>query len=289
MNAESRETVGYICRWGVLAVAGATALGAAAACVRATTAIHADLHAVLIVPDTVWVAEQGRQMNLVGYSLPGTPVRSVHTFVSWPGRGVRFMPSHGRHLFLRVGSPGEGVHELTAHGVPHGRFALQGGRARFHVLPVGRDVCMVDARTVRRALAAGDEMLKPVLDLLWARGDVVFVHPGPVEHYPDVRDALRRVAPRAPVVCAVDTREPDDRMETLWITWDHLRRMDRKPMLLTDDAALAVSTSGAGQPTHLVSAEAVPGPPNAPLHCHASLAKVKEYLAAEPISDTTER
>jgi len=289
MNAESRETVGYFCRWGLLAVASLTALGAAAACVRATTAIHADLHAVLIVPDTVWQAEEGRQMNLLGYSLPPVPLYATLSFTSWPGRGLRFMPSHVRHLFMKAGSPPVGIHELTVLGVPHGVFAFKNDRALFQVLPPGGDVFMVDARTVRRVLGTDEDALWPVLYMLWARGAVVFVHPGPLEEYVDVRDPIRRIAPLAPVVCAVDTRKPDDPMPTFWVTWSSLRRRDRKPMFLTDDAALAVSTSRVGQETHLISTEAVKTARNQPLHRHESLAKFKEYLAAEPISDTSER
>lgn len=289
MNAESRETVGYFCRWGLLAVASLTAVGAAAACVRATAGIRADLHAVLIVPDTVWQAEQGREMNLLGYSLPATPMHTVHSFMSWPGRGLRFMPSYGGHLFMKAGSPPEGIHELTVRGVPHGAFAFKDEQALFQVLPPGNEVFLVDARMVRRILAADEDAIRPVLYMLWARGAVIFVHPGPLEEYADVRDAIRRIAPLTPVVCAVNTRKPDDLMPTFWVTWSNLRRKDRKPMFLTDDAALAVATSRVGQETHVISTEAVKTTRNQPLHRYESLAKFKEYLAAKPISDTSER
>lgn len=289
MNPDSRETVGYFCRWGLLAVASVTALGAAAACVRATTAIHADLHAVLIVPDTVWQEEADRKMNLLGYSLPPLPLYATVSFTSWPGRGLRFMPSHIRHLFMQAGSPPVGIHELTVLGVPHSAFAFKNDRALFQVVPADRDVFLVDARMVRRALVADDEMLRPVLDLLWARGDVVFVHPGPLEAYADIRDAIRRIAPLTPVICAVNTRKPDDRMPTFWVTWSSLRRKDRKLMFLTDDAALAVATARQGQRTHVISTEEVNRGKGWPVFRHESLAKFKDYWAAKPISDTTER
>jgi len=281
-----RNILGRLCRRGLLALAVLACLGVGASALHATAGIAADLHAGSVTPDMIWQADRDK-MYMISYAYPPIPQRRVLSFVGWPGRGLIFMPSHGKHLILTVGTAPVGIHRLDVKGVPYGAFAFEKSQPIFQVVPPGCPVVMVDARLAVRALDEERQTVLEAVELLRRRGVVVFFHPGPLYEYENYRRMLREAFPDSPVACVVDDKKPRDPWRTLNVTWQDLNRPKDRPDVVTDQADLAATLARAAVFTHLIAPPESGVSENSRLRRHDSLVKFKEYLAMQPITGTS--
>ena len=269
-----------MCRWSLLAVAaGILAAGAWAGALAADEAASG-VDAVMVVPDVV-LASWGNMKWTGCVDPPAMP--GPFTALSYrPGGPAIFALTYGKWIYIQVDRPHWGVNRITIKGTPYGAFAYQRIDALLCIISAETDVYLLDARM---ASSMDDlDQLPGCIEELRRRGQPVFIHTGTVRKFVEVRRRLRKLESSTPVVWQI---MPEPQM-LKGITY-FANRLGRsrpgrpKPFLVTADVALARLAGQNGFFTHLIAPlpeEALSGT----IHRLESLAKFKEYLAGQPIS-----
>jgi len=278
---EWKEVVGFLCRWALLLVAGATVFLVAWASAVASASVAADLRAVMIVPDAVCVQTKGA--HLAGFVSPVTFGRRPELALSnWGDSELLLAASYSSNRVnprLSVYQPG--VNRVRVIGIPYCRHALYKAEAMLQVVQPDEEVCLLDAAA---ALKARPEDVTGCMAAIKEahRGDVVFFHNDVAEEFHRVRGQVRERWPNVPVIFSVDRAWKPKTLSYAASALKRDKRDTRKPVVITDDAGLAGIAVGSGFPAHLVTTAA--GAKDAEkLRVHESFAKFKEYLKDKPI------
>lgn len=241
-----------------------------------------DVDAVMVVPDAV-LASWGKMKWRGCVDPPAMP--GPCTALSYRQGGPSFFAlTYDKHkwIYPQVDRPHWGVNRITIKGTPYGAFAYQRIDALLCIISAETDVYLLDARM---AWSMDDlDQLPGCIEELRRRGQPVFIHAGTVRKFVEVRQRLRKLESSTPVVCEI-MKEP----QTFKGITRFARRLGRsrpgrpKPFLITADVALAREAGRSGFFIHLIAPlpeEALSGT----IHRLESLAKFKEYLAGQPIS-----
>ena len=284
-DSHTREEIGFLCRWGLLAVAcGALAVILYAA-VAVAVAIPRELEANIVLPDAIWQAGHRERAHLRGRLLPpGLGEHSCCPIVTQAGEAQRFAPLAEQMLSPRLGPAGPGLHRVRLRGSPYDSLASQCRQALVRVVPPERLVFLLDARLAVEARATDAAGLGTCLAQMRRHGAVAFFHPGPLDSFPASRGRLRRIAHDVPALCSV--RQPHEPMDVVWHAAWTLNRKEALLTVVTHDADLAAEARKAGFITWLVSARPAREAGGDAPRRFGGLPKLKEYLAGRPIPET---
>jgi len=282
MDTRLNESVGFLCRWGLLALAGAVVLWAAWAAMAAAAAVTVDLEASVILPDTVW-APGGKMMYATGF-LSASMRRGAAPLAAYQGRSGRLCFARGleeRKMQTYLPALPPGSHTLTIRGLPYSPIAFQQYHARLTVIPDATEVYMVDARLAAEGVRGNSIAMELIMAELDRLGQPVFYCPGLPERLVHLRESLAKF-PNVPLLCVLDRHGRADLTTTLRnVTRHKLRRANRKPFVITGGVEMARLAAKRGHYTHVVAPEGhIPKIPN--LRAHKSLSHLASHLAKEP-------
>ena len=243
----------------------------------ATDEATRDVNAVRVVP--VVVLSRWARWTWRGIVEP--PVMAGHCVAlsHQPGEPAIFAPTHSKWIYPEIGEPQMGLNRVTIKGAPYGAFAYQRIDALLCILSPQTDVFLLDAGM---AWSVDDvDQLPGCIRQLRRLGQPVFIHAGTARKFVEVRRRLRRLESNTPVVWEM-MKEPQT-FKGITSFVNRLGKDRPKPFLVTADVALARKAGENGFLTHLIAPppqETLPGA----VHRLESLAKFKEYLARQPIS-----
>ncbi|HUT61108.1 MAG TPA: hypothetical protein VNA25_24945 [Phycisphaerae bacterium] len=278
MDEHRSEALGFLCRWCLLAVGCAAVLGAAYMGLSAAVSTGSAERVRLILVDEIsrpatptWVGclteppTERDGGNLLMGGVPGGP-RSFLGF--WSG------------AFHLRSAAAVRLSRTTACGVPYLRLSDAQAEARLLAVPTVRRVFFVEAHLAEQALAAQPQAWDRCLGLLRRRGEVAFVHPGPVVEYEAFRSRLRAAGQDEPVLGSL-TR-PDGSVRVLRGVAKRMGGNGAADMMvLTDRPAVAGAAANLGFVSHLIGAgEGVS--PHRNLRRHESLQDLIEHLIVNP-------
>jgi len=286
------EKLGFLCRWGLLAVAGCIMLGGLWACVSGTVNISSDMRKQLLMPDQVW-RQGARGAGLYAYIDQGelksdTPLTSFQDHLG----KLRFAATNREHQMLipSLLSPPAGKHSVTIRGLPYGSMAfIEHKTATVRVVPGPMTVYLLDARLLARiagndkqndkqnALRITKELSRLGLPVLIFRGqrETIAELTGELGEFEDIRRvySLQEDQRDLPELVNMLTRRLRGPKGS--------RSRNLKPYVITDDAETAVETAAQGNYVHLVASDRPPSsrPPN--LRLHATYADLADHMANE--------
>jgi len=279
-DGHSREILGFLCRWLLLAGAGAVVVAVTWAGLAAAE-VSGRTHAQLLLRD--WVAPPGRAdgagVYLRAYLDPPASRSGLDiALLIAEGRPLGVVRTYNGSCGMLLDDPQAGTMQLLVRGAPYSAMAFQARRCRVVCVPRKRPVFLVDARMALAARACGDELWPGCLRAMKAAGQVALFHPGPWGQFLQCRRALRAMGVAEPIL--FDERRPDPTY-TLLRVGKELRRRERREgiEIVTADADLARQAADRGFGTHLVSDELAAVPAGVPLRLHASLANLKDSIA----------
>jgi hypothetical protein len=280
-DGHSREIIGFLCRWLLLAGAGAAVAAVTWAGLVAAAEGPRRARAQLLLRD--WVAAPGRDdgagVYLRAYLDPPASRSGLDVaLMIADGRPLGVVRTYNGSCGMLLDDPPAGTTRLLVRGAPYSAMAFQARRCRVLCVPRQRAVFLVDARMVLAARARGDEHWPGCLRAMQAAGQVALFHPGPWERFLHCRRALRAAGAAE---CILFDGSPADPTGTLLRVGRELGRQDRREGIevVTADADLARQSAGRGFATHLICQEAAAVPPGLPLRRHASLANLKDSIA----------
>ncbi|MBS3734498.1 MAG: hypothetical protein KGY99_06175 [Phycisphaerae bacterium] len=277
MRDQTREIVGFLCRWALLGVTGGAGVAVGALVLGSAGDVAAGPTARMTVPDAV-CRYPGRGHVLGQLTPPYARSPDAAALVSTPDRGLRRVPTGERHLLQRVIAPPIGASRFHFVGIPYSRYAFARADALLWAVPPGRDVWLIDARLVPDADDAETQRWEPLLALLAAihtrRHDAALFWTGATAAYDALRRRVRRHAGPVPVLHVLRPDGAPPLRVLLRARW-RLRARDELPTVITPDAALADAAAERGFPTHLVADAAQP--PQL-LRAHASVTALAEHL-----------
>ena len=203
-SSHTREAVGFMARWTLLAFVAATIAAVTWASARTTAAITAAVRARLVVKDWVLRPAIGgrRGFPLFGHVRPAPGGGSMSlALVCFPGRSIRLMKTMDERCPWRLTDPRQGRYDVVIRGLPYGPVAFQTREAIVSCIPRDRPVLLVDARLALQQLRSRPLRWRTCLRRMHAAGEVVLFHPGPMGEFTDCRDQLRQLHAGQPVVC----------------------------------------------------------------------------------------
>jgi hypothetical protein len=283
--SNTREIVGFLCRWCLLAGTGVAVVLVAGASVRATVSVADDVRSELTMSD--WVARPATtprdRVHLWGCLTPPARVRDLQiALAAAAGRRMTLLRTEGEGCLARFERPKVGTTRLVVRGLPYSAVAFQSQTCRVVCVGPGRRAFLVDARM---ALALRRDQPGPwraCLRQMQARGEVVLFHPGPKPAYLRCRREL----------CGADCDLPllfhgarDLPLYTLRRALADLGRARgaRRPDVVTADVGLARQAARMRCTAHLVSSGAAGGKTPPRVRRHESVAKFKVSLLPQPI------
>ena len=276
-----QEAIGFLCRWCLLALAGAAVLLVGWAGASASASLPAELEATIILPDGLWGRTE--RAHLTGFFGPSASTGHPEIALCCsPDTELLLAPASAERIYPRLAVHHVGVNEVRVVGIPYSAQAFNRTEAVLQVVAPGREAWLVDASMALRAARGGDADFAECLRMIRA-DEPAFFHDGPVEQLPQVRLELRQAYGRTPCVFSTDKDgRPNTPLHTAW-TLGPDGKHPRKPILVTGDSPLGVALARSGFTVHLLGAEAAGAELPATLHAHESSRKFKEYLKAKPI------
>ena len=279
--SRSREIVGFLCRWSLLAATGTVAAVVAWASLLATVGLAGDLDSHLLPRDAVVLpSPPDGGMAYWRADLEPSPSRS--------GLPVGLLIAEGHPLGLVCTQPGgcsmvldnpqAGTIPLRVRGAPYSAVAFQERRCQLLCVPAGRRVFLVDARMALAARRAQPDAWRDCLSAMKAAGQVALFHPGPWPRLRQCAEALRARGVDEPIL--FDDRRPDPTY-TFQSVGKRLRRRHRREGIevITADAQLARESGRERFCTHLVAEGASEAATGVPVRHHRSLANLKDFLS----------
>jgi len=282
MSNTTREILGFLSRWGLLVLAGATVAASVYAGLVAAAHISADLNAGLVMPDEV--SRPGAELRLGGYVPAGTlsgtaPMVLVRREGQLPALSVSY---NGKVLTpnLLIETC---INRVVLQGLPYGSLALVSFEAMVLGVPTDRDLFLLDVQMLNDASPARTAMVRECLRRLNTRGSAGFFHSGPLEQFPRLREQARLVDAQTPVTFLKgDASDLTRTLRAVAWTWSGRKR---RPVVVTINGQLASKAAAEGFVTHLIGPAEIDLRYAQRIQRYESLAKFKESLAAKPISE----
>ena len=209
MDEGIRETVGFLCRWCLLALAGVTAMAVCWAALLATAAMTAGLGADVVPSDTVCGQSAEKPAALRCYQSPVVShSNNPHAMGVLPDGALATAYTYRGGFYLRADRSTAGRYSIRTKGLPYSALAFHNRRLRLKVLPPGRRVFLVDAELAVAVRPSQRRSLRQCLDHMRRLGDVAFFHAGDRGELLLVRDILGRKHPDTPVLAAYHGNRP---------------------------------------------------------------------------------
>ncbi|MGB2821449.1 MAG: hypothetical protein WBF17_10735 [Phycisphaerae bacterium] len=285
-DSHSREIVGFVCRWLLLAGAGAAVVAVTWASLLAAADVSGESRAQLTLRD--WVAPPGPQADggvyLKAYLDPPASRSGLDVgLLVAEGHPLGVVRTYAGKCGMLLDNPQAGTIRILARGAPYSAIAFQARRCRLLCVPQDRLVFLVDARMALAACGRRDEAWPDCLRAMKAVGEVALFHPGPWRNFLQCRRELRAMGLAEPIL--FDERQPDP-ICTLARVGSGLCRRHRCDGIevVTADPELARQSAGARFITHLVADAAPATRQVGPLRRHRSLANLKDFLSRRPIA-----
>ena len=276
----TREICGFLCRWGLLAGAGAFVALVAWAGLTATMGLAGDVGSSFLLKDCLSApaGRTSRDVVLRGYLTPRASVGGVAVgLVIVEGRPLQALCTYEQGCATVLANPQPGSLRLLVRGIPYGALAFRAGEAHLLCAGSGQRVFLVDGRLVAAADGGGPDVWRDVLGRMRECGQVALFHPGPREAFLECWPRLREADPRTPIL--FDDRRP----AATYTLVQAAKRLDRNRRrssvdVITAAPDLARRAAGLEFSTHLLLAgPEVPGrTPH--LRCYRSAAKLKDSL-----------
>ncbi|MDP7163179.1 MAG: hypothetical protein QF577_00485 [Phycisphaerae bacterium] len=279
MRSSLPEAVGFLCRWSLLALAGAVVLVTSWAGLLAA-AVADDLHAGLILPDALWHAK-AKNPYLTGFLGPSAQRVTVSMTMHQDHFGrLHLTRTYGRSIQPHLPTPPIGTHTVIVRGLPYSTLAFQQYQGRLVVVPDPQEVYLVDARLAADSSQGDQAAMDRVLAHLKRIGQPALFCPHDPGQFVRLRKRLARYRD-IPMLCATTRYGKVDLMTTIWDTsLRKLQRKNRKPFVITGDTELAILAAQQRHYTHLVAPKgAIPNRTN--LRPHDSLGHLADHLAKE--------
>jgi len=284
MSNTTREILGFLSRWSLLALAGATVLASIYEGLVAAANISAGLNANLVMPDGISQPGMDRVAVLRGYVPAGALAgRAPMLMVRRDGQPPILAASRKDMVRAPIRSIDPGINRVFLQGLPYGSLALEGYEAIVLGAATERDLFLLDVRMLNDPSPAHTATVRDCLERLRALGSVGFFHSGPLEQFPRLRKQARQADAQTPV--AFLKGDASDLTETLRsVAWTWSRRK-RRPVVVTADGRLASKAAAEGFAVHLIGPAEIDRGHARTIQRHQSLAKFKEYLPVKPISE----
>jgi len=283
-----KEPAGFLCRWCLLALAGAGVLAAVCASLPAAAGAGEGEGAVLL-PDTL--CRPWPKMHLTAFLTAPEEGRVVRLLAVLPGRAPRYLDAGRGRMHVGFGQLAPGSYTVTLKGLPYSLHAFARCEAAWVVLRPEEPVVLIDARLAGEVLPAGDAQWQRLIAAAATAGRVALFHPGPVGQAAKDLRRLRPFHPHVPIVC--DFRPPAEGDETYVLRrLSSLLGRDRPPpgagegwakhaglAVVTNRPDLAAEAARQQFRTHLLAPVGT-GPPAGPhLVRHGNLGNLASFLA----------
>ena len=274
---ESREIVGLLCRWAILAVSAGGMCGLAAVSLSGAAAVPP--RPEVVIPEAVW---SGQGDSYVRGSLVGGELgRNASLFLSSLGGEASQVAMYAPpSIYLPVGGDHEGMNTLLLRGIPYGPAADVRASTRMLVIGPGQPVFLVDGRV---AMSQEKAALPGMQGALHRLGQVVLFTGKGVRDWPQQRADLYRLGMRQVLVGSCYREE-----NWLGILKGSARSLARAPSRLevvTSDPTLAIDAAAAGFEVDLVAPIGLLPASMPSLHVYSSLANLQANLASRPMKE----
>ncbi len=251
MNENTREGMGFLCRWTLLTLTVATMVAVALSCLMgaaATTETDWDV----VIPDGLCRENPTDRTSLKGYcSRELDNMFPPLGITVWDTSDYKFT-DRGFNFSASRSEIGQKVVEIR--GVPYGPFAFQRRTGNLYIIPVYREVFLIDLRLAVEARQEGNADFEECLARLSRQGSVALALCEKIGNY---RSAVRSAAELrfdVPVLCA-DNPKLFEPLRTLWRARNMLKRSkndDSCPVFITGNMELAVLAARDRIPTRFV-------------------------------------
>lgn len=270
MTEQTREIVGFLSRWLLLAIMAAAGFATAGLCAGAVAGLSRGPLSSVTLPDAL----AARPGYVAGYFEPPHPGKTGPAAMSRNG-GLRAVYSSGRRMLARMHGSSPGPHHVEVIGAPYGRLAFCQAEAMVWLVAPGREACLLDARFLSEDSAL--PVLRDLLPTLRGEGfDVAMFWVGPEAEYEAQRRAARALHTDLPVL-----HMRSDKPGLPPVIASRRREFDPLPIVVTPDAELATLSAKGGFPTFLIGGEA--SVTREHLEAMESLGEFKEAAGTRPI------
>jgi len=244
-----REVLGFVCRWSLLALAGAGCMAIGWVSALVVDVAAGEVGAAFTVPDAIY-PQQGDPRRLVwGYLHPHlrypAPIMAACHSQDGP---LLLVDGDSKTLYPVVEAADSGVYRVIVTGMPHSPVAFRQETAILWVVPQRRKVFLIDAATYLDASAARQAEYRGRLAEMRRRGEVALFEAGSRDEFLAHRARLRRLHPSMPLLWT--PREVGDELATLNRA---ARPVKAQSVVVTDRPALAARAASAGFATELIA------------------------------------
>lgn len=283
----AKESIGFVARWGLLAVAtGLVLLTTVLAMSAGIDAVEADAPRQGTFSDVVWLHDLPVYVESRGCVTPPIGFEKEDRILSFvPGREPWLSRRSDRGLLVQVGNVPAGRHVVSVTGLPHSRNTFTVSTLILSV-PRRRSVFLIGTENILRfGKSSSRNSAFHMLESFHRTAEPVWIHGGDADTFLRMRHRMG-VLHVLSVLTYVDTQFPmREAVFRRFLRRSGLREEGVSVSLMTWDPSLAEMGVRLGLESHLILSEPAPNPAPAGVHVYPSLRKFKEYLDERPISD----
>ena len=291
MHERLAEITGLTCRWCLLVLCAAAALGGAYVELRSAQSLAAGPRAD-VAPTDALCGQWAGEIRLTLHHEDSPAGRgAAHVLVCLPD-GTQLTDRRWREdvSVVPISTARAGLIELETVGLPYGPVAFKRSRPVVLVVPGdGREV-LIDGRLVLPAGGPEAAAWRLCTRRIARGGRIAFFLVASLETYRAARVSLRRTFPGVPVeyAGATDSTALSRLRSTAWALNPRRVRGRRKPTVITGRWALAVLAAGKHFPVHMVGSAGAAIKHEEWLTRHASLGAFSQWLADQATSPGTD-
>ena len=279
---DSKETIGYICRWCLLTMSAVVALVSSVAVVRATAGVSEGVNGSIVVSDALWAGGAELDLRLYGYIDPSPfEWEAPYVLVRGAGYHISLVRLEMQGIHLRLPGPVMGRSRIVVVPIPYSREAFDRWSVQLVKVAENETIYMIDARmAVLDDPTPSPDMLNLLTDLR-RRGLVMFIGAGAGEGFAALRRRVDRLDPEAILVCTRRRGEltvvPDEYLARTGLT-------DRgRLVVITDSPESARRLIGKEIRTHLIGlSDSDRIAPSDYLTRHDGIAGLRDHLDWHP-------
>lgn len=246
--SQSRETIGYVCRWALLSLVALVGAVAAALAGYSVLNLPTEYTTDVMAPDFARAGVPPIYMPC--YVTPPSPLRWMLISSIDDGPVQSYFSYNSKFTTLVSLTPqAVGDHHVSVVGCPYSSAAFEKHQATLRVVDIERVLYVIDARevlTVAEAVAAGNAsperrtMMMTTLQKLSRVGTVLLLHPGTPAEMARDRRRLRQLNVSTPVVSDYQQGVPLDSLQRLLNNLrpgvkDHAAWVQSKVVIITAD------------------------------------------------------
>lgn len=278
--SDSKESVGFLCRWALAPVLGILLLGGGWFCMTAAASAKGELNSYLVVPD--FARKPGVEpRELMTYAGPAVAVARMALWrVDQGCLNFATVAGYDTHCPLWFGDPSQvGQRRVEVFGNPYTSLAF--ARA-VRILRLARPtrLFLVDARTLCREMGNGEVgRCRQLLQILKSRGEVLLFHASS-EDLREIQSVIRTAGFREPLLCEANTANPTRLFERMG---SDMQLKPSQVVVVTGQEDLAGKLKERQFTVCLVSS--APCQPSLVADHFPSFAILKDWLLNQPISN----